>query len=487
MSVRQTQEGQLHALFGLTSSQLDKVMAAAMNGRQQDGRYCDIYLQAGAEQGLTWDQGTLKGTASSILNGAGVRVVIGDKTGYSYTDHVNFTNLRRAAAAARAIADHSRDTKPHRADSTICGAGTPHDLYAIAQAPVAVALQEKIALLRAIDEAARAYDSRIQNVTINLGIEEHSIIIATSFGEVVIDKRPLIRLHVSCLAVDGKRRETSTSGGGGRYEFGRLLQDEMWRMHALSAAQQAVALLSADPAPAGEMTVVLGSGWPGVLIHEAVGHGLEADFNRKGTSAFSRLIGQQVASTLCTVIDDGTIAYRRGSLNVDDEGTPTGRTVLIENGILKGYMQDRLNATLMGARLTGNGRRENYRFAPMPRMTNTFLAGGQSTPEEIIASVKYGLYATNFGGGQVDITNGNFTFSATGACLIEDGKLTRPVKGATLIGNGPKALHRVSMVGNDLALDKGIGTCGKNGQGVPVGVGLPTIRIDAVTVGGTRG
>jgi TldD protein len=320
---------------------------------------------------------------------------------------------------------------------------------------------------------------------VSVTAEDYTIIIANSLGGLLLDRRPLVRLSVNCIARNGDRRETGSSGGGGRMEFSALTGDDMWKKHARTAAKQAVELLSSVPAPAGEMTVVLGHGWPGVLIHEAVGHGLEGDFNRKETSAFSKLMGERVASPLVTVVDDGTMANRRGSLTFDDEGTPTGTTMLIENGILKGYMQDRQNATLMRSGLTGNGRRQSYRHVPMPRMTNTYMAGGQSTPEEIIRSVKYGIFAETFGGGQVNITNGDFTFSATAAWLIENGELTRLVKGATLIGNGPKALHNVAMVGNDMALDTGIGTCGKNGQGIPVGVGMPTIRLDKVTVGGS--
>ncbi len=477
-----TTEKQLHSRFGLTAQQLEKVLATAINGRREQGAYCDIYFQSGTNQSLVWDQGALKTTSCEVTNGAGVRVVIGDKTGYSYTDHVNVTNLRKAAQTARAIAEHHKESAALQIGPAATAAS--HNLYLIAQSPVDVDLASKLALLRACDQEARSVDARIKNVTVSLGVEDYLIIIANSFGDVVADTRPLIRLNVSCLAEDGQRRENGTSGGGGRSEFSFFFEDDRWRHHARLAAQQAIALLSATAAPAGEMTVVLGNGWPGVLIHEAVGHGLEGDFNRKGTSAFSKLVGQKVASPLCTIIDDGTVPGRRGSLNVDDEGLPTGHTVLIENGVLKGYMQDRMNASLMRKAPTGNGRRESYRFAPMPRMTNTYLAGGQSTREEIIASVKYGLYAETFGGGQVDITSGNFTFSATSAFLIQDGKLTRAVKGATLIGNGPKALHKVSMVGNDVALDQGIGTCGKNGQGVPVGVGMPTVRIDGVTVGG---
>ena len=304
-------------------------------------------------------------------------------------------------------------------------------------------------------------------------------------GDFVVDKRPMIYLSVSCLADDGKRKETGSGAGGGRSEFAFFLKDDLWRTYTLEAAKQSIDMLSSVGAPAGEMTVVLGPGWPGVLIHEAVGHGLEGDFNRKGTSAYSGRVGEMVASPLCTVIDEGTVPGRRGSLNVDDEGVPTGTAVLIEKGVLRGYMQDRTNAALMRAKATGNGRRQSYKHAPMPRMTNTYLAGGESDPEEIIRSVKYGIYATSFPGGDVDITSGKFTFSTSGAYLIEDGKLTVPIKGATLIGNGPETMKNITMVGNDTALDNGIGMCGKSGQTVPVGVGMPTVRIDNVLVGGT--
>jgi TldD protein len=479
-------ESQISNLFGVTASQLDKVISAAVKDRLSVGAFCDVYLQAGTEQNLTWDQGILKRTSCSVVKGAGVRVVIGDKTGYSHTDHLNFTNLTKAAKVARAIADHTSHVP---AQEIVSASGAPHNLYMIDATPIDVELSDKIALMRAIDAAARAYDPRIKNVTVSLGVEDYNIGIASSLrsakDSIILDNRPLVRISVSCLAEENGRKEQGSSGGGGRYEFGFFTDLDRWRKHALDAAKEAVDMLAAVPAPAGEMTVVLGPGWPGVLIHEAVGHGLEGDFNRKGTSAFSKLMGQQVASSLVTVVDEGILPGRRGSLNVDDEGTPTQSTVLIENGILKGYMQDRMNAGLMGVASTGNCRRESYKHAPMPRMTNTYMAGGQQTQEEIIRSVKRGIFATTFGGGQVDITNGNFTFSARGAFLIEDGKLTTPVKGATLIGNGPKALHKVSMVGNDMALDEGIGTCGKAGQGVPVGVGMPTVRIDEVTVGGT--
>ena len=469
----------LHRLFGLSTDQVESVMAQAIHG--QPGAYCDIYFQAGSSESLAYDQQQLKSTSRDIVNGAGVRVVIGDKVGYSFTDYVTIDNLRKAATIARAIANYSNGvvTEPVAANPPTL------NLYDIGISPTTVGLLDRIALLTKIDAEARAYDSRIENVSVSITAEDYEIIIANSLGGLLHDRRPLVRLNVGCIAAEGDRRENGGSGGGGRMEFSALAADSMWKYHANTAAKQAVDMLSAVAAPAGEMTVVLGNGWPGVLIHEAVGHGLEGDFNRKGSSAFSSLMGQQVASPLVTVVDDGTMANRRGSLNFDDEGTPTGTTTLIENGRLVGYMQDRQNATLMKAALTGNGRRESYRHVPMPRMTNTFMSGGQHTHDEIIRSVKYGLYAETFGGGQVNITNGDYTFTATCAWLIENGQLTRMVKGATLIGNGPKSLHNVSMVGNNMALDTGIGTCGKNGQGVPVGVGMPSIRMDKVTVGGS--
>ena len=352
--------------------------------------------------------------------------------------------------------------------------------------PLDVPVQERAKLLNEIDRIVRASDPRVKNVMASFACERKIVMIVKSDGQVAADVQPLCRLNVTVIADDGKGRQMGSYGGGGRVEWNYFIENDRWREYALEAARQAIVNLDAVDAPAGEMVVVLGPGWPGILLHEAIGHGLEGDFNRKKTSAFADRIGQKVASELCTVIDDGTIPNRRGSLNVDDEGTPTSRTVLIEKGILRGYLQDRMNARLMKMEPTGNGRRESFAHSPMPRMTNTFMLNGESTPEEIIKSVKNGLYAVNFGGGQVDITNGKFVFSASEAYLIEDGQVTRPVKGATLIGNGPDVLTRVSMVGNDLALDAGVGTCGKDGQSVPVGVGLPTIRIDGITVGGTR-
>jgi TldD protein len=422
-------------------------------------------------------------TSKSISHGVGVRVCAEDRTGYAYSDEVTVDRMRLAAEAARAIAD-DRGDRPAAVQ-----VGQPvrrHRLYELESAPLEVPVEERARLLKSIDETARAMDPRVRNVMASFAVEQKIVMVVNSDGQIAADLQPLCRLSVTVIAEDGKNRQVGSFGGGGRVEWRYFLEGERWKEYANRAVHQAITNLDAADAPAGEMVVVLGPGWPGILLHEAIGHGLEGDFNRKGVSAFSGRIGQSVASPLCTVVDDGTIPNRRGSLNVDDEGTPTSRTVLIEKGILRGYLQDRLNARLMKMTPTGNGRRESFAHSPMPRMTNTFMLPGESTPDEVIRSVKHGLYAVSFGGGQVDITNGKFVFSASEAYLIEDGQVTRPVKGATLIGNGPDVLTRVSMVANDLALDSGIGTCGKDGQSVPVGVGLPTIRIDGITVGGTR-
>ena len=387
----------------------------------------------------------------------------------------------RAARTAACIAEG-----PSRIESTGLAAAPRHDLYSVQPAPTETDLAERVALVARADRAARAYDSRIFEVQASYGDSLRYVLVATSDGALSYDRQPMARLNVLALARGPNGQpQRGYSGGGGRVALEYFLADKTPEYFAREAARQAVVQLDAVPAPAGEMTVVLGPGWPGILLHEAVGHGLEADFNRKGVSAFSNRMGQLVASPLCTVVDDGTIANRRGSLNVDDEGVPTQRTVLIENGVLRAYLQDKLSSRLLRAAPTGNGRRESYQHIPMPRMTNTFMLPGGSDPEEIIRSVSKGLYCAHFGGGQVDITSGNFVFSASESYLIEDGRLTRPVRGATLIGNGPEALRYVSMVGNDLRLDEGVGICGKEGQSVPVGVGIPTVRIDRMTVGGT--
>ena len=465
--------------FALDEHVLEETIGSAI-ARQAD--YADLYFEFRTSEAFSLEEGMVKKATKNISQGAGVRVVAGDKSGCAHTDDVTVATLRAAAKTAQAIADSGQAHRP----LAVRPRRLTHDLYALGQSPLDGGLDEKIGLLNQIDIAARRHDARITNVLAGLTIQQKIILVANSSGVVVGDIQPLIRLNVTCIAEENGMRQLGTSGGGGRVEFPFLTEDDRYLRFVAIAADQALRNLHAIEAPAGTMTVVLGPGWPGVLLHEAIGHGLEGDFNRKKLSAFTDRIGERVASPLCTVVDDGTIANRRGSLNCDDEGTPTSRTVLIENGILRGYIQDRLNARLMGLPPTGNGRRESFAHMPLPRMTNTFMLAGESTAEEIIRSVPSGLYAASFGGGQVDITNGKFVFSATEAYLIEDGRITRPVKGASLIGNGPEALTRVSLVGNDLAFDEGIGTCGKNGQSVPVGVGLPTVRIDGMTVGGTR-
>jgi TldD protein len=465
--------------FGLTPSLMERLLGSTLAGRVD---HADLYLEYRVSEELVLEEGAVKKAARHVSQGAGVRAQSGEQTGYAHTDDLSLPNLEEAARQARAIAD--------RATSggvvAVAGPGTPHDLYSLPEPPIAADLSRKLALLEQVDRACRAMDPRVRQVIATLGSEDAVVLICTPSGWTVGDVRPLTRLNVSVIVEEQGRREVGSYGGGGRVAFDFFLEGERWKRFASEAVRQAVVKLVAVEAPAGTMTVVLGPGWPGILLHEAVGHGLEGDFNRKGVSAFAGRLGQKVASELVTVVDDGTLKNRRGSLNVDDEGVPTRRNVLIEKGILRGYMQDRLNARLMGMEPTGNGRRESYAYPPMPRMTNTFMLAGEDDPEEIIRSVSRGLYAVHFGGGQVDITNGKFVFSASEAYLIEDGRVTAPVKGATLVGNGPEALTRVTRVGHDLRLDEGIGTCGKDGQSVPVGVGLPTIRIDGMTVGGTQ-
>jgi TldD protein len=466
--------------FGMSERAFEGILGSALE-RKAD--YADLYFEYRSVEGLGLEESMVNHTSKSISHGVGVRVCAEDRTGYAYSDEVTVDRMRLAAEAARAIAD-DRGDRP-----AAIQVGQPvrrHRLYELESTPLDVPIEERARLLKSIDETARAMDPRVRNVMASFAVEQKIVMVVNSDGQIAADLQPLCRLSVTVIAEDGKNRQVGSFGGGGRVEWGYFLEGERWKEYANRAVHQAITNLDAADAPAGEMVVVLGPGWPGILLHEAIGHGLEGDFNRKGVSAFSGRIGQSVASPLCTVVDDGTIPNRRGSLNVDDEGTPTSRTVLIEKGILRGYLQDRLNARLMKMSPTGNGRRESFAHSPMPRMTNTFMLPGESTPDEVIRSVKHGLYAVSFGGGQVDITNGKFVFSASEAYLIEDGQVTRPVKGATLIGNGPDVLTRVSMVANDLALDSGIGTCGKDGQSVPVGVGLPTIRIDGITVGGTR-
>ena len=465
--------------YDLTPRQMERVLETAVARRAE---YADIYFESRHARAVSLEEGIVKKASRSTTQGAGVRVLAGDKTGYAHSEEVTLKALQTAAHTAQTIAHDSTSTQVARLRET----KRPDDFYTLDAPPISVPIDDEVALLQRIDEEARAYDPRITNVLASVAVEQKDVLILTSDGTITADARPLIRLQVTCIAEDGTDRQQGSYGGGGRVGFDFLFEADRWRMFTREAARQAVLGLDAVAAPAGSLTVVLGSGWPGILLHEAIGHGLEGDFNRKNVSAFSGRLGERVASELCTVVDDGTLPNRRGSLNCDDEGTPTGRTMLIENGVLTGYLQDRLNAKLMKMQPTGNGRRESFAHMPLPRMTNTFMLAGESTPEDIIRSVPNGLYAVSFGGGQVDITSGKFVFTASEAYLIENGRVTRPVKDATLIGNGPDVLTRISMVGNDLRLDEGIGTCGKEGQSVPVGVGLPTVRIDGLTVGGTQ-
>jgi len=464
--------------FNISTSDIESMLGDALS---KGGEYADLYFEYTVFNSLGLEEEIVKSANRSIRQGVGVRVISGERTGYAYCDEIERNAIHKAAKTAAHIADSSIDAGPVNVTP-----GSPgHNLYQVSEPLQESSIEKKIAILNRIDRTARAYDSRIREVQTSIADEYKIILIATSEGMLIGDIQPLGRMRVVCIADADGNLQSGVSGGGGRVGMEHF-NDELIDHYANEASRQAIVQLDAVDAPAGSMEVVLGPGWPGILLHEAVGHGLEADFNRKGTSAFAGLIGQRVASELCTVVDEGTIPHRRGSLNIDDEGNPTSRTVLIENGILRGYLQDKLSNRLTGAGLTGNGRRESYRHIPMPRMTNTYMLSGESSPDEIIRSVKRGIYAVQFGGGQVDITNGKFVFSASEAYLIEDGKVTSPVKGATLIGNGPNALTKVSAVANDLALDEGVGTCGKDGQSVPVGVGMPTIRISEMTVGGTK-
>jgi TldD protein len=464
--------------FNISVSDIESLLGVALS---RGGDYADLYFEYATLNSLNLEEQIIKSANRAARLGVGVRVISGEKTGYAYCDEIDVAAIRKAALTAAHIAQSGSGAGPINVSQ-----GTPaHDLYPVAQLIDDEPLPRKIELLDRIDRTSRAFDRRIREAQVSLADEFKVVLIATSEGKLIGDAQPLARMRVMCIADDDGNLQYGVSGGGGRVGMD-FFSDRLLDHYANEAARQAIVQLEAQDAPAGSMEVVLGPGWPGVLLHEAVGHGLEADFNRKGMSAFSGLIGQKVASELCTVVDDGTMPNRRGSLNIDDEGNPTSQTVLIENGVLRGYLQDKLSSRLTGASLTGNGRRESYRHMPMPRMTNTYLLNGASDREEIIRSVKRGLYAVQFGGGQVDITNGKFVFSATEAYLIEDGKVTTPVKGATLIGNGPDALTKVTAVANDLSLDEGVGTCGKDGQSVPVGVGLPTIKISEMTVGGTK-
>ncbi len=462
----------------LNDSDLDRLLGQLL-GKGIDA--ADAYFQSSRLESWALEDGIIKEGAHNIEQGVGVRVVSGEKSGFAYTDDVRLTTLLEAGRTARAIS-HSGIEGSVR----VKNAPAVKQLYAPINPLETLLEQEKVELLQRLDREARAQDPRIKQVNVSLVAAHDIVLIAAADGTLSGDVRPLVRCSVHVIAEQNGRREQGYAGGGARQSLGFFLDQERALNYAREAARQALVNLEAIEAPAGALTVVLGSGWPGVLLHEAVGHGLEGDFIRKGSSAFAGRLGERVASEACTVVDDGTLPGRRGSLTIDDEGTPTQQTVLIENGTLKGFMQDRLNSRLMGTASTGNGRRESYAHLPLPRMTNTFMLPGKHEPEEIISSVKNGLYAVNFGGGQVDITSGKFVFSASEAYLIENGKVTAPVKGATLIGNGPEVLTRVSMVGNDLRLDDGIGVCGKEGQSIPVGVGQPTLKVENLTVGGTN-
>ena len=467
----------LLAPAGLDQRVLSRVLADI---HAHDVDFADLYFQHARFEGWSLEEGIVKSGTFSIDRGVGVRAVTGDRQAYAYSDDISEGALTEAAHAVRAIGRQGKS-----AVAPLGRRGGARALYPQSDPVVSLPEEAKVALLERLERIARARDPRVTHVMASLAGEHETILIARSDGLVAADVRPLVRMSITVIVEENGRREQGYSGGGGRFDYAYFTDDVLQR-YANEAVAQAVLNLAAREAPAGTMTVVLGNGWPGILLHEAIGHGLEGDFNRKGTSAFSGRVGTQVAARGVTVVDDGTLPRRRGSLNLDDEGNATQRTVLIEDGVLKGYMQDRMNAGLTGVAPTGNGRRESFAHLPMPRMTNTLMLAGTHDPAEIIASVKSGLYAANFGGGQVDITSGKFVFSAAEAWMIEDGRLAYPVKGATLIGNGPDALTRVAMVGNDLALDAGVGTCGKEGQSVPVGVGQPTLRIDGLTVGGTN-
>lgn len=468
----------LLAPYGLDEVKLQRVLADIFTHKVD---YADLYFQYTRNEAWSLEEGIVKSGSFSIDQGVGVRAVSGDKTAFAYSDDISLAALSQAAAATRTIgrAGNGRiKVAGELASQTGRNLYTPNDPLDSMDAA------DKVALLERIERMARAKDPRVVQVMAGLAGEYDVVLVARSDGVIAADVRPLVRVSVTVIAEQGGRREIGSSGGGGRYAYG-YFTDELLQKYVDEAVSSALVNLDARPAPAGAMTVVLGPGWPGVLLHEAVGHGLEGDFNRKGSSAFAGRMGERVAARGVTVVDDGTLANRRGSLNLDDEGNPTQCTTMIEDGILRGYIQDTLNARLMKMPVTGNARRESYAALPMPRMTNTYMLNGDRDPQEIIASVKRGLYAVNFGGGQVDITNGKFVFSASEAYMIEDGKITYPVKGATLVGNGPESLKDVTMIGNDMRLDSGVGVCGKEGQSVPVGVGQPTLRIENMTVGGT--
>jgi TldD protein len=464
--------------FGLDDAKLANALKSMFTHRVD---YADLYFQFTKSEGWSLEEGIVKTGSFSIDQGVGVRAISGDKTAFSYSDEISELALTEAVAATRTIARvGAGKIKVASNMSAVHG----HNLYLRDDPLASLDANQKVSMLERIEKIARGKDSRVVQVMAGLASEYDVVLVARSDGVLAADVRPLVRLSLTVIVEQNGRRETGSSGGGGRYDYS-YFTDAILEQYAQDAVKSALVNLDARPAPAGPMTVVLGSGWPGVLLHEAIGHGLEGDFNRKGSSTFAGRIGDRVAAKGVTVVDDGTLPNRRGSLNIDDEGNPTQCTTLIEDGILKGYIQDTMNARLMKMPVTGNARRESFAHLPMPRMTNTYMLAGDKDPQEILASVKNGLYAVNFGGGQVDITNGKFVFSASEAYMIEDGKVTYPVKGATLIGNGPDVLNRVTMIGNDLRLDSGVGVCGKEGQSVPVGVGQPTLRIDGLVVGGT--
>jgi TldD protein len=465
--------------FGLTDASLSEALQLISQHRVDDA---DLYFQATRHEGWSLEEGIVKSGNFSIDQGVGVRAVAGEKTAFAYSDDISHAALLDAARTVRTIAAAGQSRRIKVPAQSV--AARSRMLYAATDPIGTLDSAQKVALLEKIEKLARSKDPRIVQVMAGVAAEHDVVLVARADGTRAADVRPLVRLNVTVIAEQNGRREIGSGGGGGRFGLG-YFQDEQISSYVDQAVNAALTNLESRPAPAGQMTVVLGPGWPGILLHEAIGHGLEGDFNRKGSSAFSGRIGQRVAAKGVTVLDDGTIPDRRGSLNVDDEGNSSQRNVLIEDGILRGYIQDSMNARLMKAKPTGNGRRESYAHVPMPRMTNTYMLGGTMAKEEIVGSIKKGLYATNFGGGQVDITSGKFVFSASEAFWVENGKIQYPVKGATLIGNGPDALTRISMIGNDMQLDSGIGTCGKEGQSVPVGVGQPTLRIDRLTVGGT--
>ncbi len=471
-----TAQQSLFTPYAIETGHIEQVFASMMTHRLD---YADLYFQYSRAESWSLEEGIVKSGSFNIDQGVGVRAVSGEKTAFAYSDDISLNALESAAQATRAIARQGGTQSV-----PVIRHGSRRDIYLPHDPIASMKDADKVALLERLEGYARALDPRVVQVMAGLAGEYEVVMVARSDGLMNADIRPLVRLSVTVIIESNGRREQGAAGGGGRFDYA-YFDDAMLRKYASQAVHQAVVNLDAGPAPAGNMTVVLGNGWPGILLHEAIGHGLEGDFNRKGSSAFSGRVGERVAAEGVTVVDDGTLARRRGSLQMDDEGNPTQCTTLIENGILRGYLQDTLNARLMGMPVTGNARRESYAHLPMPRMTNTYMLNGDKDPREIIASVKHGLYAVNFGGGQVDITSGKFVFSTAEAYMIEDGKITHPVKGATLIGNGPDVLTRIAMIGNDMALDSGVGTCGKEGQSVPVGVGQPTVRIDGLTVGGT--